>query len=635
MRILDELVAGEEHVVRDVAFRRGVNIIWSSPRKAGDDNTLFRSGFAGHTAGKTTLCRLIRYVLGEPTFAPESSRRRIRQALPTGWVLGEVEVAQTRWAVARPLGIGPHPFCARDCDLDLLLGRVERLDLQHFLDAIDAAVTTPLPARDYPARDSAVGWDHVLPWLTRDQECRFADFLYWRQSSSESRSQVLTEDERQFVVRSVLGLIADAERQEQERNAHLVASKAAATARVPLVAHQADVDHDRVERILGIELASPPDALFGRRARQELEARQADLSRRRSALGPSDLRRGLREALEAAIAAETGARRDLEEVEERLAIERAALALDPGADVANQASLLAALPPSRGYCNVPIDLARDRGCPLATTQPHELDAQRHRRTAQQEAEDRRAVVASLLARAGACKRRVALAGITTSNARRAFLEATTAHEEQLAKLVVEQATLDQVGRLVAHAEHAWRESAALATQIAGLDREIKDSYGRQEVIRKQTSHALGRFSSRFDYVVRALVGDDVTAKVEASGRSIRLVVDEHGERDSAAFDTVKLLAFDLAAVTESVEGRGFHPRFLLHDGPREADMDPDIYERLFLYVRRLEECFKGEPSFQYIITTTTPPPANLRITPWLRLELHGAPATERLLGRDL
>ena len=117
----------------------------------------------------------------------------------------------------------------------------------------------------------------------------------------------------------------------------------------------------------------------------------------------------------------------------------------------------------------------------------------------------------------------------------------------------------------------------------------------------------------------------------ASGR----VIEHHGERESAALETVKLLAFDLAAMTESVQGRGRFPRFLVHDGPREADLSADIYERVFLFAQRLEECFEGEPDFQYIVTTKTRPPDHFLREPCRRLTLAGVPAAERLLRCDL
>src|SRR4051812_20078796 len=71
VRILSELTAGAEHIVRDVELRRGLNIVWAAHHSAGADNALFRSGVAGHTAGKSTFCRLLRHVLGDGGFAPD------------------------------------------------------------------------------------------------------------------------------------------------------------------------------------------------------------------------------------------------------------------------------------------------------------------------------------------------------------------------------------------------------------------------------------------------------------------------------------------------------------------------------------------------------------------------------------
>ena len=101
---------------------------------------------------------------------------------------------------------------------------------------------------------------------------------------------------------------------------------------------------------------------------------------------------------------------------------------------------------------------------------------------------------------------------------------------------------------------------------------------------------------------------------------------------------MKILAFDLAALISSIEGRGQHPRFLLHDGPREADMASDLYQKLFLLARELEISFgpNRTPNFQYIVTTTEPPPEDLQSPPW-RLEpiLDASTKQGRLLKEDL
>ena len=132
------------------------------------------------------------------------------------------------------------------------------------------------------------------------------------------------------------------------------------------------------------------------------------------------------------------------------------------------------------------------------------------------------------------------------------------------------------------------------------------------------------------------MGDDVTAQFVAHSQSIDLKVSCNGERRSAATDTVKMLAFDIAAMLLSAEGFGHHPRFLIHDSPREADMSNDIYQRFFLYMAEIQKTFGGgTPNYQYILTTTEPPPEHLRQKPWLTAKLDASVPEGRILGANL
>ncbi|HEX7602923.1 MAG TPA: hypothetical protein VF316_15005, partial [Polyangiaceae bacterium] len=96
-------------------------------------------------------------------------------------------------------------------------------------------------------------------------------------------------------------------------------------------------------------------------------------------------------------------------------------------------------------------------------------------------------------------------------------------------------------------------------------------------------------------------------------------------------------AFDLAALTLGIEGHGSFPGFLIHDGPREADLDLPIYAQVFRYAVQLEQAFDGDPGFQYIVTTTTPPPEDLQESGrWLLDPVLDASVREgRLLKEDL
>lgn len=632
LRVLSELASGDQYIVRDVELRRGLNIVWAPPQSAGADNALFRDGMAGHTAGKTTFCQLLRHVLGERGFAPDSVRRRIRTKLPTAWVGAEVVIDDVSWVVARPLVIGPRPFCLRDGVLADVAEKADRLDYKEFLGALAESTTSRLAMARFPASEALVGWEHVLPWLARDQDCRFSDFLGWRHSSSGSEAPALNVDERQFIVRSVLGLISDAERAEQQTNARLIAERKEAARLEPLFRHQAETDRARLAKALGKDLPLSSTPLFGSETRAELARRWQDFEARERALADADRRKELQAVLEEANRHEGALKKSLEEAESRLALVQESVAALAGNE---QSGLLAGLPPSRDFCNVPLHVAQEKGCPLAVGRPTGLAARRSERTAAEELEAERQLAASLAQEVGRIERAGKAAAEETAKARLAYLSASTTHEEARAQLQTERATLRQLEQLVEAAEGAAQEAAANAEAIVQLGRDIEESYARQDKIREGQQAAISRFSSRFNYVVGAIIGDKVSGRVDTSGRSLSLTVEEHGERESAAIATVKLLAFDLAAIVTSIEGEGSFPRFLIHDGPREADMAPDVYERLFLFAHELENCFAGEPSFQYILTTTTRPPEKFVGAPWLRLQLAGMPAKERFLRCDL
>ena len=134
-----------------------------------------------------------------------------------------------------------------------------------------------------------------------------------------------------------------------------------------------------------------------------------------------------------------------------------------------------------------------------------------------------------------------------------------------------------------------------------------------------------------------MLGDVVTGCVRFSGKSIVPELEYHGPRDSAALKVVRWLAFDLAALALGItDAAAHHPRFLLHDSPREADLAAAIYVTLFRAAHKLEGGEATTAAFQYIVTTTEPPPEDLNGPPWMLEPVLDASVEEgRLLGVDL
>ena len=84
----------------------------------------------------------------------------------------------------------------------------------------------------------------------------------------------------------------------------------------------------------------------------------------------------------------------------------------------------------------------------------------------------------------------------------------------------------------------------------------------------------------------------------------------------------------------SVTGRGWHPRLLIHDSPKVADMAPALYEPLFALAVHAEQDAAGTPNFQYILTTTEPPPSELRESQYVVLRRDASSPDGLLFMQD-
>ena len=99
IRFLRKFSSSSEDEIRRIEFRKGLNIIWAeAPTDSSPDDG---QRIAGHATGKTTLCRMIRYLLGEPHIAQKNVAIAISQQFPDGYVVGRFIVDGESWCVAR------------------------------------------------------------------------------------------------------------------------------------------------------------------------------------------------------------------------------------------------------------------------------------------------------------------------------------------------------------------------------------------------------------------------------------------------------------------------------------------------------------------------------------------------------
>ncbi len=618
--------------VREIALRPGLNIVWS-PDPADRGQTPQSASALGHGSGKTLLCRLLRYVLGEERFSPDEQRFRIAAAFPEGTVGAEVMLDGTPWAVLRPIGNTRQHYAIPNAGLEqLLAGKCEATGIEPFLKAMEQRILSRPVVALMPVERPLQAWPVTLAWLARDQECRFDKPLDWRSVDSDSDSLVRgwSLQQRQDAVRALIGAIDPEEYRLRGEIPALDARQKDAEQESARQAWEAD----RLRARLIAELGLNPESVVPGRLGLESLRRAAKEGLARLAMGEAEADKTDIESLrsQAKQAAQTveDLKQSLTQIETRIPIIEALIRRIEGTLPSLSVEIDKREAPLCPICDVPIDRALAEGCQLSHRLPDtktlterleetRRDLQVHKSSLGYDREERTRLAKSLedaRSRADTLSQRVALAERRRDERSDAWFEARRAIDdaERLERLLLD-----------------WEETHAIAKSLL---REIERRRERIGGFRDAQSRVFDRLSGFFDAIVRELVGPSANGRVTLDGNGLNLSLQLGGERSTAAIDSLKVIAFDLAALCMSIAGDIRVPAFLIHDSPREADLGLSVYHRLFQMALELEQV-GARPLFQYIVTTTTPPPQELQQAPWLGALLGGSPAAERLMRRDL
>lgn len=94
----------------------------------------------------------------------------------------------------------------------------------------------------------------------------------------------------------------------------------------------------------------------------------------------------------------------------------------------------------------------------------------------------------------------------------------------------------------------------------------------------------------------------------------------------------QVVALDLAYLAAHLSGFGRLPGFLIHGSPESIVMESALCARLLRFVLELETaCGDRGVGFQYTVTTTAPPPAEVADPPYVVLTLDARSDSTRLL----
>lgn len=650
--VIYQRIGPEAVPIREIKLTKGVNIVWA---EESEDEQL-PVEITGHSAGKTSFCRLLRYALGEKTYGTKANMELIQRAFPDGYLGAELVVRQQAWAVVRPLGNNRYSYLKAGATIEeLLTNRDEaatqddypvKLGLDALLDELEAGAVL--------RTNKAIQWGHLLAWCTRDQEARFQNCYDWRSPRSESDwpSFRSSKADPLFVMRTILGLFLPNELKGEEELAALVQAKEKLENKLPGLRREPQFRINLYEQQLrrrlrevfpdvqGIEsLPFPRSDLFNPSLDQMTDAAMEKLASEVARI--EEDKRKVEDQIET-----IGGRIGISE--ER----QAQLDAMFNVDAAGQ-SEMAAGAAQRQQDKQRLEAIRNAGCwpggILYKDCPQVQERQRSLRISV--FQDAQALATAAKGRAetqrGVDGQRTQLRQeiATLQDRRKGLREERKSLEEDIQKrrdagreLTVVR---DQLTQWLATSDapdgfselsECQQSLRATATKIERLTIQLNDLLAQHDTNRKL-------LSSIFSAAVHGVLpSGNYDGQVSLANRELSFHITRGATMSGEAVETLAVLLADLSCmVYNSVSEKPRLPGFLLHDSPREADLSLGLYRRFITLTASLQKHFESADAcpFQYIITTTTPPPESLRNGEWVKLHLNAAIPDESLFRRSL
>ena len=646
--IFPDLANPEAPPIREIKLKRGLNIIWSPPAAESDDES--QKG-RGHAAGKSAFCRALRYLLGEKTYGNKFIEERLqgKPDLISAYLAAEVWIGETVWSVFRPISKRRKDFALKGVPMDMarLASVASKPDYKIFSDAVEEATVGKWPVHHFDKKKTApITWLHLLESLSRDQESHLSGIHQWRSQNAASEPKETSDAQRAFLVRCVLGL---ADQKEPtllaERAQHAETIKSAEQT----ISVYSRVFDDCVENLREVlpdlpEDIKPEDEIFVSAVKDELnrtiKTEEKDLQKRISALGLENLELRQRDAeREANIL--TGRIAERKEHLDSLRgkrtsyLEKSNPTEEDAEDVCTYIRQTVKL--GGKTCGVPIERAMTE-CRLFW----ECGAEKLKQSAEPNpAEEQRTKILELLNdQIAALEKELREPEETIRKARATAqsyadqisiaLKTKNKLNEQISLLPKKETT--HIGTVESLLE-ALRKQHDARTLITTANGKRNDADLNLKEIRELGTEQQAYRSQIFDQIIKRLVNDELSGTLNFAPVEIRAILHRNGVLESEAYKALRCIAYDFTSLLASLNGIGHHPGFLLHDSPRESDMEPSLYRPIFELIAELES--RAPESFQYIVTTTEPPPTAFHGDDFVRARLSSASEKDRLYCSNL
>lgn len=621
-------------VIRDITLRRGINIVWAHEPRSTDKVSGLRA--TGHGVGKTSFCLLLRYCLGDQTRSIDTLRDEVRSEFPDGGVGAVIHMDGRVFSIFRHFSPYREGFAAETPHMDSLFSRDGCMPYKEFEALLSDAMLSRLEPKIIPDTDQKFQWRHMLAWLTRDQGTRFANYFHWREGEGTGLQRA--RQDPPLLMRAALGLLEHNETKLLHQISTLEQRIEVAKDEIANLVIEPTLIRRRIESNLrawlGLEENTPliSDDLFSESVesglRKKIERANRVISHFDSQIEDAENRlTALRDEL-------YQKKRQQELCDNDVRWKEAALKGDEKAlkEITGQRNKLLTL---AGRCepgNTPFSecsYIQNR-----ISNPNFIDKR-----------DENAIsnnISELSAQAVEARKRLDIATESTKGAEKT-LDAEKRVRNQLQIRKDTAIREKQRGDDLWEELDRWRKSEGSAEagnvlKVAhdGLDKLIKQLESKKiqlTLLQQNQTDREKALSDQVDKIAQALLSDEVFARFSSRDelRPFHLSM-----RGGEAYRVLEILLGDAVCMYNAVTTNSALPAFFLHDCPREADMSIHLYSNYLLQLVAIEDKLTsggGLSPFQYILTTTSPPPGRLQKKPFLRLKLDPSSDDTLLFGK--
>lgn len=603
--LLESLTA--EEPLREIPLRRGLNLIVSPPR----------AGSPGHGVGKTAFCQLLRFVLDDPLWSEASTLRdELLQSpeLKEGAVAARVHIDGETWTVVKPWQHQKHYRASRTANWRQLAASEAENDFSGYQEALRRHLVAILPVQDLPGAKQSIEWHQILAWCSRDQNARYQSYFQWR---AEGVGFSLPAKSPLALMQIVLGLVQDGGTlRDLEKSAKDVDEL---KARLQGQREEPERLLKHVRRQLNRRLSTTDaipfrqDGLYdhpnlvalARQRREAYQQEQQEIDAERQRLAAEH---------QSWVEKRAPLKSRIDLITNEVAQHEALISGDTQRveELRNEASSLQQSLPTR--CDAGNRLLKECQYVIERIEQTQIDRtqritlhQRSKESLERDLAGFRRRLDELVAEVWPID--VKLAEIDQSSAELDKRYAQSLSDSQLLSDAIDD--YDHYEDVVS-GRTQWAVIADAERKLDAARQRHARLRVKSEQERELVSERRGAISSTMQAVSRSL--PSFNWGVFNDSEQYRNRPFQMGPMHSTTFGVLEVLAGDIACLLDSSSEQSFHPGFLLHDSPREAEMSEALFWALLTHVAS-----QSEASFQYIVTTSTQP--GEAFSPYVRLDL--------------